>query len=138
MSYISADVIGIAGFGYQFNAVQTNGENDKLIEATRTWFRIQPLFRLFPKMMWLKFKFGVFKTIRETSDYFKNTVHSLIEARKKEPAKHQDILSLLMAAASEDSSEKPLTDRELMANCRLFLIAGLLCTTCRIAYCVVK
>lgn len=136
MSYISADVIGHAGFDYDFKSVETNGQSDKLIEATRTWLSIQNLLRVFPLWCWLNLNFGVFAKVKESTRTFKSIVNKLIETRRRaldndsaaDANNRRDILSLLLkgssSSADESSTATTLSPDELLSNIRIFLIAG--------------
>ncbi|KAJ7272933.1 cytochrome P450 [Mycena rebaudengoi] len=133
------DMIGLAGFGYSFNALSAERKTpDELEDAfsivgragsmrnpihiLQTWF---PLFRFIPTA------FG--KLIKSSQSTMMRIGTELLKERKKdiaeswmEKGRSRDLLSLLVRAnaAKDVSASQQLSDEDVLAQVPTFLVAG--------------
>ncbi|KAI9345055.1 cytochrome P450 [Pilaira anomala] len=127
------EVIGKAGFGFEFNAIHDRDSEwvtryNKLSDALR-----DPLYFLFPvldaKFRWL---FPQRQKIHQEMKLFSNMLNKIIQ-HKKEMIKNgvkndvledneRDLLSLMIESGKEGN--EALSDEELMSNLCIFFLAG--------------
>ncbi|KAL5523770.1 hypothetical protein ACEPAG_7943 [Sanghuangporus baumii] len=136
------DVIGLAGFNYDFSAIQN--EENKLFLAYRNMFEIvvsrgETLWDIvciyFP---WLELLFPNEKTrmVQKSQNIINSIGGQLIEERKRRLAdngkqnetgrRNSDILSLLIKSnfSSETPPSQRLSDEEVLANVNTYFFAG--------------
>ncbi|KAF9478728.1 cytochrome P450 [Pholiota conissans] len=147
ISRASFDVIGLAGFGYDFHALKD--ESEEVYCAYRKMFRIadkglnlwQILELYFPVLR----KIFVTDDIRITNESKKIIAKAgqAIVAEKKrafqEAQVHgdeeKDLLTLLIKSNLHNSKELRLTDEELQDQCSTFLLAGSDSVSTAISWC---
>jgi cytochrome P450 len=136
--HIALDIIGKAGFGYEFNALtaSTNpkASSNTLSEKAQNIFTYINYYQILPlKFLRKKLKIGPFGKFHDGIEAFRKTIHYLIKIREqfsddnKLNVNNRDLLSLLVNASeslSQENVEKPLTHEEMVADCFFLLLAG--------------
>jgi cytochrome P450 len=134
MSNLTLNVIGYAGFGYEFNAFSLESQTnpDSVMNAQARFFYNGSRFSFFPKFMrhWTVIPF--LKQYHRDKDTIKAAIGDIIDHRLKQQnllESQRDILALLINAAKgvnekDDDDLKPLTKQEMIADCITFIIAG--------------
>ncbi|CAO3597962.1 unnamed protein product [Absidia cylindrospora] len=126
------DMIGLAGFGFNFKAVSEKNSEWKQVYDQFTLDARKPFYGLFPivdqKFRWL---FPQRQEAFNTLDKFKGMLTGVIDSKRKllkENYDHgvedaeKDLLTLMLE--SEIRGEGVLTDDELMGDLGIFFVAG--------------
>ncbi|XP_067143009.1 cytochrome P450 3A24-like [Centruroides vittatus] len=154
LSTYPIDVIASTAFGTKLNSLED--PNNEFVSKARKASNMDAsillaLFFLFPKIM----KFLKVDLFAGTIDFFKEFALHVLKRREEEKTKAHDFLQLLMDAqkgtleiSPEDSNEteesnykmlskhKPMSLDEMLAQCVLFLFAGIETTTNTLAFVV--
>lgn len=140
------DVICSTGFGVDVDS-QRNPDNQYIkyakefldVDVTGNPLFIIPL--LFPCLKFLMAKMELKLVSKEAYEFYKTSIEAIIAERRDEPAKHRDLLQLMLNANKgsqeenlvEEETDKPtyddfkkrgLTDEEVLINSITFMIAG--------------
>ncbi|KAJ7662455.1 cytochrome P450 [Mycena rosella] len=133
------DIIGLAGFNYQINALGTRSEDtpNELAAAFEALFRTETTFSL---LRILQARFPIFryipsdKVIRESQATMMRIGGQLLADSKRDIAENgtfdtgraRDLLSLLVRAntSKEIPASQRLSDKDVLAQVPTFLIAG--------------
>ncbi|SAL96577.1 hypothetical protein [Absidia glauca] len=132
MERYTLDVIGRAGFGFNFNSVtDENSEWKKVYDEVTVSLR-KPLFALFPildqKFLWM---FPKRQEEVRTLNKFKDMLRGVIDHKRQvlkengngsDDDAEKDLLTLMIE--SENRGEGILSDDELMGDIAIFFIAG--------------
>ncbi|KAF9067730.1 cytochrome P450 [Rhodocollybia butyracea] len=135
---VTLDIIGMAGFGYDFNALNNEGKISELYEAfriasqdreRRPWHILQavlPIFRVLPSFRSAGFKKAK-KTMARIGNELLNEAQTLQSGTgEKGDTTSKDLLSLLVR--SNMSNDIPLSQRmsdaDVLAQVPTFLVAG--------------
>ncbi|KAJ6517282.1 cytochrome P450 [Mycena vitilis] len=141
LSKATLDIIGLAGFNYQINALSTDGNDtpDELAEAFDSLVNSETSFNLF---RFLQFRFPLLRRIPLNHDnvYTKSQATmnrvgmKLLEDSKREIAENgtfetgrgRDLLTLLVRAntSKEIPASQRLSDKDVLAQVPTFLVAG--------------
>lgn len=121
-------VIGLVGFGYNFNAIEvTTQRNPNYL--LNVLLRINQQNGFFTLSSFLRDKLAFVpwvSTLHRDIDIVKSIIKNIIENRKTNGWQRRDILSLLLdATGNELKSSSLLTEEELIANCWIMLVAGM-------------
>ncbi|KAL0478819.1 cholesterol 24-hydroxylase [Acrasis kona] len=128
MSSLTLDVVGRAGFGYEFGCTnKTKGGDVSLSDSTASLINAFPFYILTPfKFLRRNFKVGPIKRVIENRDLFCKEISSIIEKRRnsqdEDVDESNDILSLLIRAS--DHQADSFSIYELIENCFIFIVAG--------------
>ncbi|KAM3578762.1 hypothetical protein VKS41_008780 [Umbelopsis sp. WA50703] len=124
---LSLDALGLAGFGYDFQALQNpTGRyvvlyNDLMVGA------LNALYLVFP---WLdRFPIGRRRELHDKLIEFDELLFDIIRQKKKDLdsgiiTADSDLLSMMIHATNNSSGEAKLSDRELRDNFVMFFTAG--------------
>jgi len=142
LSKMTLDVIGQAGFNYQFNALNPSEKPNELNDAFATMFRAGegltfmlvlrnwfPIFRIIPSEREKKIKIAQ-STMARISRQLLSDSKAVIKASEKAGEKNgmqgRDLLSLLVRAntATDLSDSKRMSDEDVLAQVPTFLVAG--------------
>ncbi|RXW13391.1 hypothetical protein EST38_g12458 [Candolleomyces aberdarensis] len=141
LSRMTLDVIGQAGFNYQFNALADGEEENELNRAFSTifssnmTFSVIPLLRAtFPSLRWLpadrdagskQARATMERIGRELLDKSKKSLQT-VEKVDKSTLKGRDILILLLRAnmATDIPEHQRMSDQEVVSQIPTFLAAG--------------
>lgn len=124
MGRLTLDALGMAVFGYDFQAV-TKPQGNEIVELYNGIFEpilSNPFYSLFPS--WTPFPW--FKKLKRDMDRFDELVLQIINDRRKEKnrqGKEPDVLDLMLQATDADSEAK-FTEEELRDNAIIYYIAG--------------
>jgi cytochrome P450 len=152
MCSITLDVIGRSGFGMDFQCIkqldQKKNERDNELTLSRaTNILLQNIgfyFLLHFHFLRKYAKIGPLRNFANVLEYFKKRVAEVIEHRRntrQDEVDERDVLSLLIRGTShnaallatsesndtmskDDYRESPLTDKELISNCFIMIVAG--------------
>ncbi|KAG2183290.1 hypothetical protein INT43_006295 [Umbelopsis isabellina] len=132
MQRFTLDVIGLAGFGYDFQSIE-NPDNQKVMAYNSVMDGLKdPFFFFFPffekHMLW------AFSSRREQhlnceslhttyQNIIENKKRVLLEQKGRQEDPEKDLLTLMLEAGEDDPSQA-LTDEELRENLSVFFIAG--------------
>ncbi|CAL1706741.1 unnamed protein product [Somion occarium] len=156
LSRMTLDVIGLAGFGYYFNALNENGERNELNLAFRTlfsaqptWFHILqiffPIFRVIPTSRTRQVNHARSIMHRIGMRLIKEKKDALISANPPDKRgmttsemHDRDLLSLLIRAnlASDIPESQRLSDEDVLAQVPTFLVAGHETTSSAVTWCL--
>ncbi|KAL0476848.1 cholesterol 24-hydroxylase [Acrasis kona] len=129
MSNLTLDIIGRAGFGYEFGCTNksnsTNGnslsDSTKTILSNLIFFLVSPYQTFSEKTL---SSITPIKSLFKSRDVFIDEITNIIKKRRREDAPNEnDILSLLLRGTGSDSNDAML-DRELVNNCFIMIVAG--------------
>ncbi|KAI0633787.1 cytochrome P450 [Trametes polyzona] len=148
LSRMTLDVIGVAGFGYEFNALNADGKPSELADAFKRLMTSTPSFSSVGPLLraWLPF-LRIFSdnraaTISYASQVFQGVGAQLVAERKAEilraaseknlhgierkDLQGRDLLTLLMKAnmAKDIPDEQRLSDADVINQIPTFLLAG--------------
>ncbi|KAI8093088.1 cytochrome P-450 cyp509A1 [Halteromyces radiatus] len=132
MECLTLDIIGLAGFGFSFNAVTDKDSEWKKVYDENTRNLRDPMYALFPileqKFLWL---FPKRQQAHKTLDKFLGMLSGIVEHKRRvlrenvdngvEEAE-KDLLTLMLE--SELRGEGVLTNDELMGDLGIFFVAG--------------
>ncbi|KAL0487005.1 cytochrome P450 [Acrasis kona] len=129
MSNLTLDIVGRAGFGYEFGCTNKSNhanskplsENTKTILSNLVFFLMSPFKTVSEKYL---STFKPIKALFDSREVFIQEISNIIENRRREGAPEEnDILSLLLRGSSTDK-DGTMVDRELINNCLVMIIAG--------------
>ncbi|EPT01414.1 hypothetical protein FOMPIDRAFT_1048852 [Fomitopsis schrenkii] len=140
LSKMTLDVIGLAGFDYDFGCLNASSKPNELNAALHTLFlggnNVPPLFR------WLRLMYPILKRInaykgrelREAKKVMHDIGMGVVQEKKRAVAKlgiagvspRRDLLTLLTRANMDPSvpENQRLSDEEILAQVPTFLLAG--------------
>ncbi|KAI0633801.1 cytochrome P450 [Trametes polyzona] len=148
LSRMTLDVIGLAGFGYHFNALNAEGSSNELSNAFRQIFTTAPSFSSVGPLLRAMFPiFRVFsnrrvQTVNNSAQVFQSVGARLVAERKaailhaaseknlqgieRKDLQGRDLLTLLMKAnmAKDIPEELRLSDADVINQIPTFLLAG--------------
>eukprot|EP00960_Hanusia_phi_P050521 760271-Hanusia_phi.AAC.1 len=126
MSALTLDIIGLAAFGFDFNAVE--GSHSELRQA---YLEILPTAG---SSLWMFFcRTFPFLYLFDPSSYFREkraekvlrtTVKKIVRERMSQEGKRRDLLGLLIDATDNQDPERKLSEDELIFNVQTFMVAG--------------
>ncbi|KAL0487941.1 cholesterol 24-hydroxylase [Acrasis kona] len=127
MSGLTLDIIGRAGFGYEFGCTDASSRKTELSlsEKTKSLMGSFPTYFLTPtKFVRQNLKVGSLKALHDCKDSFVSEIAAIIAKRSKEGEEEaaNDMLSLLLRAREEQGER--FSDYELIANCFIMIVAG--------------
>jgi len=126
-SLLTLDIIGLVAFNYEFDAVQSGAEGNRMHEAYNTIFSsdlgsyvLQLVFFLFEDVPFLPLPFP--KKRREAADYIRGEVQKIISARRNaaDGVAREDLLQLIMDAEGCNK----ISDEDLTSHVLTILVAG--------------
>ncbi|KDQ16690.1 hypothetical protein BOTBODRAFT_106698 [Botryobasidium botryosum FD-172 SS1] len=147
LSRATLDVIGIAGFDYQFSALSDGGEANELAKAIGTVFSgtqefsyFNMLRQMFPVLKIIPDNSERAKKVKQSNDTMRRIGLELVQGKKaaviaaagkggaveKSNVTSRDLLSLLIKAnmASDIPDTQKMSDEEVLAQISTFLVAG--------------
>ncbi|PPQ79656.1 hypothetical protein CVT26_015782 [Gymnopilus dilepis] len=144
LSKMTLDVIGLAGFNYNFNALTRDGEKNELNQAFSTIFRsgtrmslipmlrgMVPFLRFLPAERDAETKIAREKMARIGDQLLRESKAAILADEKengkveKTAFKRRDLLSLLLRAnMSTDVPPNHMTDEDVLAQVPTFIVAG--------------
>ncbi|KIL70583.1 hypothetical protein M378DRAFT_66688 [Amanita muscaria Koide BX008] len=148
ISLAAFDVIGLAGFDYNFHAL--HDETEDVYLAYRRMFSIAdkgpgargllelyfPILRKLLPTKDVRVTNGSLRTIKNAGkSLIARKKHEVLQA-KKDGAQQKDILNLLIKANLSSDPSKSLSDAELLDQCSTFLLAGSDSVSLAIAWCI--
>ncbi|KAI0077563.1 cytochrome P450 [Panus rudis PR-1116 ss-1] len=156
LSRATLDIIGLAGFNYEFNALNESGEPNELNKAFKTIFfmsRTERLFSLFqgrfPILSYIPTLRG--KRMDHAQGVMRRIGMELIAEKKaallaeksgvtKRDIKDRDLLTLLIKAnmAVDIPEDQRMSDEEVLAQVPTFLIAGHETTSTAVTWCLLS
>ncbi|KAL0577364.1 hypothetical protein V5O48_004616 [Marasmius crinis-equi] len=136
LSKMTLDVIGLAGFNYQFDAINpAEGEQNELNTAFQTIFsrtasaRLWPILRMqIPLFRFLPTDRG--KVIANARKTMARIGQQLLNDSKRaaygadEKSTARDLLSLLVKSNMNEKGEERMNDKDVLAQVPTFLVAG--------------
>nr|BAK09372.1 cytochrome P450 [Postia placenta] len=142
VSRATFDVIGSAGFDYQFNAIQN--ESNELFNAYKEMFEVaisqqqgsyRGLFAIYFPIIDVLFPDKAVRTVRRCQGVIRRVAGQLVQEKKRKIAEaeasgvaHQgkDLLSLLLRsnAAADLPPEQRISDEDILHNINTFMFAG--------------
>ncbi|KAF9036814.1 cytochrome P450 [Panaeolus papilionaceus] len=142
LSRMTLDVIGLAGFNYRFDALETDAEDNELNKAFSSAFHtgkkmgVVPIIRtIFPSLRWLPASIDApIDKMRTTMNRIggqllqesKKAVLSESNIEKANEGKKKDLLSLLVRAnmSPDVAPHQQMSDEDVLAQIPTFLAAG--------------
>ncbi|XP_064613115.1 cytochrome P450 3A8-like [Liolophura sinensis] len=148
MEGLTMEVIGAVGFGIETNV--QNDLNDRFLIMARRVFQVNSLTKI-PVILTLFFPFmrPIFEALNMTADsgevmdFFAKMVKHTIQERRQQPSPRKDLLQVILDSSVDDLKEtvadrdvdvdalkmdgvkrKTLTDKEVIAQSLVFLLAG--------------
>ncbi|KAF9815448.1 hypothetical protein IEO21_04619 [Rhodonia placenta] len=156
LSKMTLDVIGLAGFNYDFNSLNVDGKPNELNEAFNVLFRsldgfailpvlqaVFPPLRLLPDRRSRRIASAVKVMRRIGMELISNKKAEIVAAatsdqKEKNKLQDRDLLTLLLKSnLSRDNPESQrLSDKDVLAQVPTFLIAGHETTSNAVAWCL--
>lgn len=156
LSKMTLDVIGLAGFNYDFNSLNVDGKPNELNEAFNVLFRsldgfailpvlqaVFPPLRLLPDRRSRRIASAVKVMRRIGMELISNKKAEIVAAatsdqKEKNKLQSRDLLTLLLKSnLSRDNPESQrLSDKDVLAQVPTFLIAGHETTSNAVAWCL--
>jgi cytochrome P450 len=142
LSKMTLDVIGLAGFNYEFNALNPDEKPNELNSAFATMFQAGqqlsplpilqawfPIFRAVPSERGRKIKAGqntMGRIGRQLLSDSKAAIEESERGGKRNSAQRRDLLSLLVTANTSPDllDSQRLSDEDVLAQVPTFLVAG--------------
>jgi len=149
LSRAALDVIGLAGFGYDFSSLSEGSESDSLASAFNTAFggalapnALEMMRTLFPILQFIPDWSERTRKVKESHATMRRIGTKIIEDKKaalvagvgggkeavveKNNVKDRDLLSLLIKAniASDVAESQRMSDEEVLAQISTFIMAG--------------
>jgi len=130
MSRTTLDIIGLAGFNYNFNALSGDPENNELMKAFSTIFKagqklsVIPVLRgIFPALRFLP---APNDAARDKAIAVMNRVGTelLKQSRGDKLSHRKDILSVLVHVNTMEDEANQMKDEDVMSQIPTFIIAG--------------
>jgi cytochrome P450 len=122
---LTMDVIGKAGFDYEFNQFESVEQAKSTTKVINDVFMDMMLRFFLPDFLW-KLPFGLSTRSKNASDRFRSELKPIIDKMEKKMAAGEldshCVLSLMMEKKKELGTA--FTDEELISNCFLLLLAG--------------
>ncbi|KAF5377300.1 hypothetical protein D9615_006383 [Tricholomella constricta] len=149
ISRASFDVIGLAGFDYNFKALED--ESEEVYGAYRRMFdvadkgpRLRGILELYFPIIRTLWPDNGTKVTNESLRIIEKAGNKLVAAKKatvmaetsKQENQQRDILSLLIKANLSNDPSKRLSDAELLDQCSTFLLAGSDSVSLALAWCL--
>ncbi|EKX49432.1 hypothetical protein GUITHDRAFT_53777, partial [Guillardia theta CCMP2712] len=126
MSCLTLDIIGLAAFGYDFNAIE--GNNSELrqayLELTPTAGSSLWMFfcRTYPLLYMLDLP--SYYRERQAEKVLRSTVKKIVRERMAQGGNCKDLLGLLIDATDNQDPDRRLSEEELIFNVQTFMVAG--------------
>jgi len=137
MSRTTLDIIGLAGFNYNFNALSSDPEKNELMKSFSALFKAGQRPSFIPV---LKAKYPLLRFLRAPTDAARKKANAVMnrigaglvkqskashnDDKENKSAKGKNILSLLVHANTMEAEAERITDDDVMAQIPTFLIAG--------------
>ncbi|KAF8973329.1 cytochrome-450 hydroxylase [Flammula alnicola] len=141
ISRATFDVIGLAGFDYNFNAIQN--ESNELFSAYKEMFEVavsqsnplRTIFRIYAPFISSLFPDSTLRTVKRCQQVIHRVAGHLIQEKKAKIAQGQeagvpyggrDLLSLLLKAnvATDLPTDQRISDADILHNINTFMFAG--------------
>jgi cytochrome P450 len=137
MSRTTLDIIGLAGFNYNFNALSNDPEKNELMKSFSALFKAGQRPSIIPI---LKSLYPFLRFLRAPTDAARKKAHAVMnrigtglvkqskafhnDDKGNQSARGKNILSLLVHANTVEKEAERITDDDVMAQIPTFLIAG--------------
>ncbi|KAM6502337.1 Cytochrome P450 [Amanita muscaria] len=135
ISRATFDVIGLAGFEYDFNAI--HDETNELFSAYKEMFEVsisqarmlRSLVGIYLPWIAILFPDKATRTVRDSQSIIRRVAGKLIQAKKQrimEGENGNDLLSLLLASnlSEELAAHQRISDEDILHNINTFMFAG--------------
>ncbi|CAG8810095.1 14683_t:CDS:2, partial [Racocetra persica] len=121
ISNITLDIIGIAGFNYEFNSTTTDSE---LARAYRSALVFNPLLVFISDIFPVIGKIPYFNRNKDSVKTIHNISEQLVNEQKNSTVRGKNFLSLLIQANEKLPDDEKLTHHELVSQVMTLLLAG--------------
>ncbi len=133
MTSITLQIMGLAGFGTDLQAIKENVTYDQTrytmpLKEAITLAASDAVITRFQYGNWIcdNAPFEKFRRLREAIENTDKYLSDFISARSGDTEQRYDLLSLLIAARSEETGSSGLSPMEIKSDSFIFLFAGLL------------
>ncbi|EFC46693.1 predicted protein [Naegleria gruberi] len=129
---LTMNVIGIAGFGYNFDTFNNKDENS-LEKKSALYINSINTYRTCPKVIRNHINIGLFGKVRDAATCFKQAIGKIIQKREiheenesTSDDQKSDVLSILLRERKTKQKDEngSLTNDELISNSFVLLVAG--------------